>query len=338
MLILPPYSRREDEQMQSRLSFRAWGLFQKSPRKKLKPFDKYNKRLYNIIRLQEYDKVLFMYYTVGKVRVLTDFQALASKKGSDRAYEWLNFGEQKYGTTGAQKRRVNINMKKIFEKLKSKLGKNGSPAIALLLFAAAFTITVMSIGSCTRIEIDRYQFGQTVRSIVDGEKGEVVAVINGTEYYEQDLKLMIEMLKISEPEYNSLKEDQVKSLAGNALVKQKLLLHEFDRLKLTVADDEYNEYVEKAKKEALDTIALNNDESKALTDYISGYGCTFTEYWQDEYVLASYMDNIKLDKVSEYICEQKGYSKVSSVYLEQYLTGLLNDGTYEVTLFGEEFK
>ena len=229
-------------------------------------------------------------------------------------------------------------MKKIFEKLKSRLGKNGSPAIALILFAVAFTITVMSIGSCTRIEIDRYKFGQTVRSIVDGEKGEVVAVINGTEYYEQDLNLMIEMLKVSEPEYSSLKEDQIKSLAGNALVKQKLLLHEFDRLKLTVADDEYNEYVEKSKKEALDTIALNNDESKALTDYISGYGCTFTEYWQDEYVLASYMDNIKLDKVSEYICEQKGYSKVSSVYLEQYLTGLLNDGTYEVTLFGEEFK
>ena len=33
MLILPPYSRREDEQMQSSLSFRAWELFQKLPRK-----------------------------------------------------------------------------------------------------------------------------------------------------------------------------------------------------------------------------------------------------------------------------------------------------------------
>ena len=53
---------------------------EKKKKKKLKPFDKYNKRLYNIIRLQEYDKVLFMYYTVGKVRALTDFQASMSKK------------------------------------------------------------------------------------------------------------------------------------------------------------------------------------------------------------------------------------------------------------------
>ena len=34
MLILPPYSRREDEQMQSSLSFRVWTLFSKASKRK----------------------------------------------------------------------------------------------------------------------------------------------------------------------------------------------------------------------------------------------------------------------------------------------------------------
>ena len=229
-------------------------------------------------------------------------------------------------------------MIKISEKLKQNLKKNGSPVIAVILFVAAFGITVLSLRSCTPA-IDRYEVGKAVRSIVDGEKGDVVAEINGTEYYRQDLDLMHQMLRITEPEYSSLKENQQNSLAGEALIKQKLLLHEFDRLELTVTEEEFNEYLNRQKQDAFEKISLGNDESKSLTDYISGYGCTYSEYWEDAYVLRSYRDNIKIDKVGSYICIQKGgQSKVSAIYIQNYLADLIKDGTYKVTLFGEEFK
>lgn len=226
----------------------------------------------------------------------------------------------------------------ISETLKNKLKKNGSPILALLLFVAAFTITVTSLKSCTP-EVDRFEVGKTVRSIVDGERGDVIATINDTEYYQQDLDLMWQTLRITEPEYISLKDEQKKSLAGEALIKQKLLLQEFDRLGFTVSDEELTEYINKQKETTSEQLVGNDDEAKAIMDYISGYGCTYSEYWEDPYVVSSYRDNIKLDKVSAYICkEESGSTAVSGIVVEKYLTKLINDGTYKITLFGEDFK
>lgn len=226
----------------------------------------------------------------------------------------------------------------ISEELKEKLKKNSSPIIALLLFATTFIITVTLLKSCT-YEVDRFDIGKAVRSIVDGEKGDVVADINGTEYYQRDLDLMWQTLRLTEPEYESLKEDQRRALAGQALIKQKMLLCEFERLGLTVSDEEFESYLAEQKDDAYKKISADDDDAKAIMDYISGYGCTYSEYWEDAYVLQSYRDNIKLDKVNAYICEKKGgSSNMSGIYVEQYLAQLIEDGTYKVKLFGEDYK
>ena len=229
-------------------------------------------------------------------------------------------------------------MKFASEELKNKFKQHGSLIIAAGLFIATFLITMFVMKACNYVEIDRFEVGRTVREIVDGEDGEVVATINGTSYYEKDLLLVAEMLKLSEPTYTKLNENQVRLLAGDALVQQKLLLHEFDRLSLEITDEEFNNFFEQEKQEAFEIVSLNNDDSKSLLDYISGYGCTYTEYWEDEYVIQSYKDNLKFDTVKKHICTELGYTKVSAIAIERYLTGLIEDGTYNITLFGEEFK
>lgn len=227
---------------------------------------------------------------------------------------------------------------KISDDLKNKLKKNGSPVVGIILFVAAFLVTTLIIGSCTRIEIDQYELGQTVRAIVDGENGEVVAQINDVEYYEKDLNLVMQMLKLTEPQYTRLKEEQFRQIAGNSLVQQKLLLLEFDRLSLEITNDEFQAYLQTQKDEAFSILAEDSADAKALTDYMSGYGCTYAEYWEDTYVLQSYWENLKFDKVRKVICEKEGYSSVSAIVIDRYLTQLIEDEVYVITLFGEKFK
>ncbi len=228
-------------------------------------------------------------------------------------------------------------MKELFLKIKNKLGANGSPLLAMLLFVAAFGITVFSLGSCEIQEIDRFAVGQKVREIIDGERGEVVVTINDAEYYEQDLQLMIETLKLSEPGMATLEEVYVRQMAGEALIKQKMLLLEFDRLGLEMTEAEFAEYLADQRAETDEVIIKDDASAKDVMDYISGYGCTYSEYWEDDYVITSFRDNLKLDKLNEHL-ETSENSAVTALFLEKYLTGLITDETYKVTLFGEEFK
>ncbi len=225
----------------------------------------------------------------------------------------------------------------VFKKIKNKLGKNGSPIVAMLLvFAVSFGITVFAFKSCTVVEVDHYKRGQRVREIIDGELGEVVATINGVDYYERDLQLALEGYKVSDPNIVTLKEEQLRAMAGEQLVKEKMFLQEFDRLNLTITEEEFLQYVAQKKQETDNTVLAGGTAADAINEYISGYGCTYSEYWNDEYLLSSLRDELKIDKIMSHLQIESNISGTLST--NEHLTKLLRDGVYKVTLFGNEFK
>ncbi len=220
---------------------------------------------------------------------------------------------------------------------KKKLTANGAPLLAIILFFAAFAITVLVVGALNKNSVDRRELGEAVRAIVDSEDGEIAAVINGTEYYEKDIQLVIQSFRLSQPQFLKLNDEQLRALAGDSLIEQKMLIQEFDRLGLVVTQDELDEYIASEKKTASDMISSGSKEGDDFLEYVQGYGCTFTEYWTDSYVVKSMEEAIKTERVKDKICEMKGISKQTVSVIEKYLTGLLEDGTYEITLFGEKY-
>ena len=91
------------------------------------------------------------------------------------------------------------------------------------------------------------------------------------------------------------------------------------------------------RKAALDMIAEGKSNGEKFLKYIEGYGCTFDEYWQDDAVRASFIEALKYDKAIEHICTIEGKKTMSNMEMNTYLTKLLEDEVYKITLFGEPF-
>ena len=84
-------------------------------------------------------------------------------------------------------------------------------------------------------------------------------------------------------------------------------------------------------------IADGKSNGENFLKYIEGYGCTFDEYWQDEAVRASFIEALKYDKAIEKICDIEGKETMTNMEMNTYLTELINNDVYKITLFGEPF-
>lgn len=222
-------------------------------------------------------------------------------------------------------------------KSKLKLGQNGSPVLAVILFIVAFSVTVWILGGGSKTNLDSFELGQKMRDAVTSEQGEVVAVINGTDYYEKDLEIVKLNMLAASPSYLDLTEKQQRLLAGDQLVRQFMLVQEFERLNLTATEEDYDAYIDEERTGVLKLIADENKNGKSFLKYIEGYGCTFDDYWTDKDVRASFINSFKYNKAQEEISKLNDKDSMSAIEINSYLTDLIKDGTYTITLFGEAF-
>lgn len=231
-----------------------------------------------------------------------------------------------------------MNVKKIItEKIDVLKKKNGvSPIAGIVLFLVAFSITLWALGGNNQ-KIDGFTLGQQMREIVDSDSGEVVSVINGVEYYRRDLSIIAINITATDPQFLTLSERQQDYVAGNHLIRQFMLLQEFDRLGLTLEEGEFDAFIQKEKDATREMIANDTAESNQFLKYIEGYGCTYAEYWEDEDVLKSFENSLKYEKAQKKIAENEGFTN-TGMNIDAYLAKLLEDGTYVVTLFGEAFE
>lgn len=228
-------------------------------------------------------------------------------------------------------------MKLNFSDIKSKLklGQNGSPILAVILFLVAFSVTLWVFGGGLSKSVDNRALGQNMRDAVESERGDVVATINDVEYYERDLQIVKLSMFADHIYYYDLKESQQRSLAGYQLVLQFMLITEFDRLGLSATEEECDEYIEQERKNVLEHISNGDKEGTASLEYIEGYGCTFDSYWQDSAVRESYINSMKYNKAQEEIKRLIDQGSINESDTESYLRSLIKDGIYKITLFGE---
>lgn len=231
-------------------------------------------------------------------------------------------------------------MKLNFSDIKSKLklGKNGSPILAVILFVVAFSVTLWIFGGGLSKSVDNRELGRNMREAVESEPGEVIATINDIEYYERDLQIVKLSMFAEHTYYYNLKESQQRSLAGYQLVLQFMLINEFDRLGLSVTEDECDEYIEKERKSVLSHISDGDKDGTASLEYIEGYGCTFDSYWQDSAVRESYINSLKYNKAQEEIKRLIDAGSIDAADTDSYLRSLIKDGVYKVTLFGKDVE
>lgn len=230
-------------------------------------------------------------------------------------------------------------MKKIeFDKIKIGVGSKGSLIIGVVLFVVAFAVTTLILHSGTNVKIDMFEFGKGIREITDGENGDIVLEINDNKYYEKDLKLIIESFKISDPQYMKLKEDQIRNVAAAQLIQQKLLLIEFTNLELVVTADELDKYID-TQKEAIDkAIAQKDTSADEMLQYIAGYGCKYSEFWNEPSVRNTYLEELKMTKVQRAICDKAGSKTIRKSVVMTYLNDKMKSEEYKIILFGEEYK
>ncbi len=226
------------------------------------------------------------------------------------------------------------NAKEISKKLMSKY----SPFIAIALFAAAFLVTNMIMSSASNVDLDNYEFAKTIREIIDSEPGEVVLTINDNEYYDRELRLMIEKFKATDNFYARMEEDKLRSIVAQYFMQEMLILNEFDRFGLIVTQEELEEKISQEKAIMHGMLSGGGENAENTAKYLEGYGCTFTEYWEDEYTINSIIDSIKYEKVQKKICEDKGYENIYDTVVNTYLISIMKDDIYKITLFGEEYK
>ncbi len=217
-----------------------------------------------------------------------------------------------------------------------------SPVIAMVLFVAAAVVTYIlfsnSLGNPIDQDADMRAIGQEIRQALEGEQGEEVADINGNKYYERDLDVIIANLKIYKT-FQKMTEEQQRQQAGDELILQELYLLEFDRLGLEVTEEEFNENVDSMRTQMQEEIANETASAAQFQQYLEGMGLTFSQYWQDEYTRVALRNDLKTQKVREYICmEIEGLSSVNENAVLSYLSGLIEDGTYHIVLFGEEYQ
>ncbi len=222
-------------------------------------------------------------------------------------------------------------------KQKLNLKNGGSPLLGILLFVIMFSLTLWILGGNPGANMDSYELGQTMKALVTGERGEVVATINGTEYYERDLQIIKQNMLSTSPQYNSLSEKQQRMLAGDQLVRQFMIIMEFDRLQLEVSQEDCDAYIEAERRASLDMISKEEENGEVFLRYIDGYGCEFEEYWQDSNVRESFVNSLKYDMAQEKIAELQGEESLTNMEMNEYLTKLIEDKTYVITLFGESF-
>ena len=222
-------------------------------------------------------------------------------------------------------------------KSKFKLGPNGSPVFAVILFVVAFSATLLILGGDPSDKVDSLTLGQQMKQIVESEPGEVVATINDVNYFERDLAIIKHNMLTANPQYSRLPEKQQNQLAGDQLVRQYMILQEFSRFNLSVTDEECEARIQTERKAALDMIADGKSNGENFLKYIEGYGCTFDEYWQDEAVRSSFIEALKYDKAIEKICDIEGKETMTNMEMNTYLTELINNDVYKITLFGEPF-
>lgn len=230
---------------------------------------------------------------------------------------------------------MKINFSDIKSKLK--LGQNGSPILAVILFVVAFSVTISVLGGGSKSNIGSFELGEKMRVAVDSEDGEIVATINDVNYYEKDLeKVKLNMLA-AYPKYSNLSEKQQRSLAGDNLVRQYMIVLEFERLGLSVTEEECDAYIEKERSSVIELLADEDAGGKSFLEYIEGYGCSFEDYWQDKDVRVSYLTSLKCNKAIEEISRLNDKDSMSELEMDSYLTELIKDGTYTITLFGKPF-
>ena len=123
-------------------------------------------------------------------------------------------------------------------KSKFKLGPNGSPVFAVILFVVAFSVTLLILGGDPSETVDSLTLGQQMRQIVESETGEIVATINDVNYFERDLAVIKHNMLTANPQYSRLPEKQQNQVAADQLIRQYMILQEFDRFDLSVTDDE----------------------------------------------------------------------------------------------------
>lgn len=230
-------------------------------------------------------------------------------------------------------------MKVKFSDIKSKLklGQNGSPVLAIILFAVAFFVTMWVLGGNSDSKIDGFELGQSMREAVNSENGEVVATINEINYHERDFNIIKINLFADQAYYYNLKESKQRAVVGDQLVRQFMIIQEFDRLGLTLTEEECDEYIESERKSVLELISDEDKSGKSFLEYIEGYGCSFDTYWSDKDVRESYVNSLKYNKALDEICRLNGKTKMSLSEINSYLTQLIKDGVYTITLFGEPF-
>ncbi len=228
-------------------------------------------------------------------------------------------------------------MKINFSDIKSKLkiGQNGSPILAVILFVVAFMITLTVLGGGSRV--NNAEHGQKLRDAVEMEQGKVIATINDVNFYERDLEILRSQMFYEESYYYKLSESQQKAVVGQQLVLQYMVIHEFDRLSLTLTQEDIDSFIEKERKSVLQAISDEEKAGKAYLEYIEGYGCTFEEYWKDENIVELLTNSLKYEKAMNEMCKLNNKSEMSSMELGKYLAELIDDGTYKVTLFDEPF-
>ena len=217
-----------------------------------------------------------------------------------------------------------------------------SPMLGFALFAVMFVVGTLLL-SCTVAsnldpDMDIKSVGESIRQALSEEQGEVVATINDVSYYERDLKVVMANLQIYK-RYNKMTEEQQRLQAGDELVLQSLMLQEFDRLGLTLTEEQYTAYVEENRRNLQQEIADQTESAQRFVWYLEGLGLTFSQYWEDEYTMESLRSDMKIQLLQQHICiDIKNLSKVNDNAVHEYLTELIKDGTYQITLFGKEYK
>lgn len=237
------------------------------------------------------------------------------------------------------KKQKEVNMKLNFSDIKSKLklGQNGSPILAIILFVVAFSITISVLGGGSKSNISSFELGEKMRAAVDSEDGEIVATINDVNYYEKDLEIVKLNMIASYPKYFDLSEKQQRDLAGDQLVRHYMLIQEFERLGLSVTEEECDAYIEEERSGVIKLLADEDANGKSFLEYVEGYGCSFEDYWQDKDTRASYAKSLKYNKAHKEISRLNDKDSMSEIEMNSYLTELIKDGTYTITLFGEPF-
>ena len=76
---------------------------------------------------------------------------------------------------------------------------------------------------------------------------------------------------------------------------------EFDRLGLEVTEEEFNENVDSMRTQMQEEIANETASAAQFQQYLEGMGLTFSQYWQDEYTRVALRNDLKTQKVREYI-------------------------------------